>query len=105
MAQQALAAMIGEREVGCKLKPSATFDRFAAICFAGGVELNREMVRQGWAVDEPEFSGGHYSADQQYAKDNKFGLWAMKFEEPAHWRACHKPLRKGRERPADCGLE
>lgn len=104
MARKALADMIGGHEVGCRLKPSATFNRFAAICFAGGIELNREMVRRGWAVDEPEFSKGHYAADQQYAKDNELGLWAMKFENPAHWRACRKPLRKGKERPADCRL-
>ena len=105
LAGDALAQLIEGREVGCKLKPSATFDRFAAVCFAGGKELNREMVRQGWAIDEKDFSDGFYSAVETYARDAKAGIWAMKFDQPAHWRACHKQLRKGQERPADCGLE
>lgn len=105
MAQKALAAMVEGREVGCKLKPAATFDRFNAVCFADGKELNREMVRQGWAIADSAYSKGYYDTDETFAQKNRLGIWAMTFERPDHWRACNNSLRGKQKRPEDCKLQ
>ena len=44
------------------------------------------MVRSGYAFDYPKYSKKKYSKDQIYAKNNKLGLWSMKFDYPWIWR-------------------
>lgn len=57
------------------------YDRLLALCYSSGVELNREMVLQGWAV-----SFGDYEAEEAIARSEKRGMWAGSFDAPAQWR-------------------
>ena len=57
------------------------YDRLLAVCIADGIDLNREMVLQGWAV-----SFGAYENEEAQAKRNGVGLWAGKFDLPSDWR-------------------
>lgn len=99
----ALTALIDNREVLCRIWGKPTRDRVAAICFVNGQDIGRAMVRAGWAINEASY-GNLYAAEEAEARHEGKGIWAGTFEQPAHWRACHKPLRKGQTRPADCGL-
>ncbi|MGI9353341.1 MAG: thermonuclease family protein [Rhizobiaceae bacterium] len=67
------------------------YDRLLAVCTADGIELNREMVLQGWAV-----SFGDYENEEAQAKQNGVGLWAGKFDLPSDWRR-----EEGRQHESD----
>jgi endonuclease YncB( thermonuclease family) len=98
-----LTALINGGEVFCRMWGKPTRDRVAVICKVGEQDIGREMVRAGWAVNEKEY-GNLYASEEAEARREGRGIWGMKFEQPSHWRACNKPLPKGKIRPKDCGL-
>ena len=61
------------------------------MCFAGQVELNRAMVRKGWALayypERGAIPGPAYDAEQLEAEQAGRGLWAGSFVPPWEWRA------------------
>ena len=44
------------------------------------------MVKSGHAFDYAKYSKKKYAKYQEYAKNNKLGIWKMKFEYPWIWR-------------------
>lgn len=58
------------------------YQRLLAICMSGGIELNEQMVKDGWAVS----FGDYYDAEAS-ASENKNGVWQGGFESPKAWRA------------------
>ena len=51
-------------------------------CFIENKSLSRLMVKNGYAFDYPKYSKKKFAKEQEYAKNNKLGLWSMKFEFP-----------------------
>lgn len=84
-AAAALARLIGERGVECRLQGRDRFGRALGICRAGGVELNTSMVAAGWALAHGGAMPG-LTAMETAARAAQRGLWAGGFEPPAHWR-------------------
>ncbi len=84
-AANALADRIGRRRVICRKKDIDKYDRTVAVCRVGKVNLNRWMVREGYAVAYRKYSKA-YVADEEAAKAAKRGIWAGTFENPAKWR-------------------
>ena len=56
-----------------------------ATCYKNKINLNRWMVRNGLAVAYRRYSK-EYIADEEFAKENKLGLWQGKFLYPEKWR-------------------
>jgi endonuclease YncB( thermonuclease family) len=84
-AAAALARLVGERGVECRLQGRDRFGRALGVCRAGGVELNASMVAAGWALAH----GGAMPAlvpMEAAARAAQRGLWTGGFEPPAHWR-------------------
>lgn len=50
------------------------------------VELGREMVKDGWALEYPGYSDGRYSALQRTARRQGRGVWTGEFQRPWDWR-------------------
>lgn len=71
-------------------KKKDKYKRFIAECFVNNESLSVYMVRNGYALDWPRYSKGKFSKDQEFAKTNNLGIWAMKFEYPWLWRAQNK---------------
>lgn len=84
-AKAALRHAIAGSEVRCVQRDRDRYGRIVAVCVAGGVQLNRHMVREGWAVALPQYSRD-YVADEETARRDRRGLWAGKFEMPEDWR-------------------
>jgi endonuclease YncB( thermonuclease family) len=85
-ARDALIEIVGGRDVVCESR-GKSHDRIVGQCFVGETDLMREMIRQGWAFDEPDFSNGKYSTDEVYARDHKRGMWSMAgVIRPSEWR-------------------
>lgn len=95
-----LAAMTQQRTVTCT--PVGRPDRYRRVvarCSAswrqsvGGelntlsVDLAREMVKGGWALEYPRYSDGRYASLQRDAQRLRRGIWASEFQRPWEWRA------------------
>jgi len=88
IAKNKLIVKIGNNFVDCVLeKNKDKYKRFIGECFIKGESLSVYMVRNGYALDWPRYSKGKFSKDQEFAKNNNLGIWAMKFEYPWVWRA------------------
>ena len=49
------------------------------------INLNKWMVRNGYAVAYKRYSK-KYVRDEEYAKENKLGIWKGTFIAPEKWR-------------------
>jgi len=87
-AMRALKQLIGGRDVACEIRDTDRYERLVAVCKAGDVDLNREMIRQGWAV-----SFGSYAALEAEARNARRGIWRGDFERPQDWRKQHEANR------------
>ena len=82
-----LIEKIGVSDVSCEReKNKDKNNRTIAECFVNNESLSKFMVRNGYAFDFVKYSKKKYALDERYAKDNKLGLWTMKFEYPWEWR-------------------
>lgn len=68
-------------EVICTGWQHDRYNRLLVKCLSNGVELNRMMVRDGWAVGY-----GDYQSEEATAKTGKQGIWAGEFDRPQDWR-------------------
>jgi endonuclease YncB( thermonuclease family) len=76
-----LRALTGSNRLSCQGWQRDKYDRLLAVCEASGTQLNREMVRSGWAV-----AYGAYGAEEGEARRAKLGLWAGEFVRPQEFR-------------------
>jgi endonuclease YncB( thermonuclease family) len=91
----ALADFLRDATVRCKAVGYDQYRRIVARCSARGEDLASVLVRSGWALDWPRYSGGEYGLDQKAAQAARRGMWAGKFVEPWNWRMC---MRNGGQR-------
>lgn len=81
-----LEALVVHAGLVCETKDVDRYGRTVAQCFADGTDLAGELVRQGYALDWPRYSDGHYAKQQAEARKKRRGLWAGEFREPWEWR-------------------
>jgi endonuclease YncB( thermonuclease family) len=67
-----------------------SYDRPVGKCFAGTVDLSREQVRSGWALDYRTYSHGAYGAEEAAAKARRAGVWRWEVVAPWEWRKAHR---------------
>ena len=85
-ATDALTKKIDGNRVSCKVRNKLDrYKRYIGVCFIEGVNLNKWMVRNGYAVAYRKYSK-NYIEDENYAKKNKLGLWSGSFIHPEKWR-------------------
>ena len=82
---EALRVLIGSDPVRCEGDTYDRYKRLIAICYSGRINLNAELVRQGWALAYRRYSKDYISAEKE-AQAAKRGMWAGKFEPPWKWR-------------------
>ena len=85
IAARALRRMVSGSDVDCTVVTKDRYARNVARCHAGGKELNREMVRSGWAVAYRAHSQDYISAEGE-ARAARRGLWQGTFDHPEEWR-------------------
>ena len=74
-----------EGRVICKKKDVDRYKRIVAVCYYNTQNLNKLMVRNGWAIAYRRYSKD-YINDENYAKKNQLGIWNGDFLEPSKWR-------------------
>lgn len=84
-AAAALAQLVADRGVECRLHGRDRFGRALGVCRSGEVELNRALVAAGWALADGSSQPGLMPVEAE-ARQAQRGLWTGGFEPPAHWR-------------------
>jgi endonuclease YncB( thermonuclease family) len=86
IARDALVKKINKQQVNCKEEEIDRYKRIVAECFVGNDSLSKYLVRNGHAVAYRKYSM-KFVEDEDYAKQNKLGLWSMSFDYPWDYRA------------------
>jgi endonuclease YncB( thermonuclease family) len=97
-ASNALFNFIARRPVECVEVDRDRYRRAVSVCTVGGTDIADWLVRNGLALDWPQYSKGDYGAAQAEAKREQRGLWVGSFKEPWTYRAC----RRSGGRPESC---
>lgn len=84
-----LISLINDDKLKCFKKSKDRYKRIIAVCKIGNLDINKSMVRNGWAIAYKRYSK-EYLDDENYAKKNSFGLWEGRFMEPEKWRRSKK---------------
>lgn len=85
-ATKRLRWLIGEKPVSFTIVDKDKYERPVVRAYVGSLELNEQMVRDGYAHDWPQFSGGEYSFLHDWAKEMRLGIWQYEHEAPWLWR-------------------
>ena len=85
VSKEKLISKINGSEIKCIFTTKDKYKRYIATCFKGKTNLNQWMVRNGLAVAYRRYSK-KYVPDEDFAKENKLGLWQGKFMSPEKWR-------------------
>jgi endonuclease YncB( thermonuclease family) len=93
-----LDAFIASRTVNCLPISLDRYGRTVATCLVGGADLGDWLVRNGLALDWPQYSKRKYDDVQREAEQAGRGMWAGSYVEPWLFRVC---IRRG-GKPGDC---
>ena len=69
----------------CKISSKDRYGRSIAVCYVGEININRNLVENGWALAYSEYSKD-YIIYEKLASENKVGIWQGVFVEPWDWR-------------------
>ena len=97
-ASNALFDFIDRRPVECVEVDRDRYKRAVSVCTVGGTDIADWLVRNGLALDWPQYSNGGYADAQAEAKREQRGMWAGSFKEPWNYRAC----KRSGGRPQSC---
>lgn len=75
-AREALITLLKDKNVTMDCD-GQHFSRTTCIVFVNDQEVQREMIRAGFALDFPMHSEGRYKEDQEFAMKNKLGMWSQ----------------------------
>ena len=82
-----------EKEFYCEYNNRDKYNRYVGECYIGSINVNRWLVKNGWALAYRKYSH-KYIEEEQIAKLNKAGIWSGKFIEPWKWRRTEKLISK-----------
>ena len=88
-ARDQLIKKAGGKAWTCSVSGQDRYGRLLATCFVEGEDIERWMVRAGWALSFARYSH-RYDADEQTARDAGAGLWSGAFIAPWDWRSRNK---------------
>lgn len=80
-----LLELVKDQVVDCKGNSQDRYGQWLLRCYVGDFNINRAMVRSGWAVSY-EYLSRSYVDDEADAKAARVGMWGMEFVRPHDWR-------------------
>ena len=80
-----LIKKIGNETPECISEGKDVYKRTLAECFVNGESLSTYLVRSGYAFAYRKYSK-KFIKDEEFAKANKLGMWAMMFQYPWDFR-------------------
>ena len=88
-AKQILINKIGNDNVECISEGKDQYKRTLAECFVNNESLSSYLVRSGYAFAYRRYSK-KFVPDEEYARNNKIGMWSMEFDYPWDYRKSKK---------------
>jgi endonuclease YncB( thermonuclease family) len=85
-AKQALTRLASAGGLTCRGHDKDDFGRRIATCYAGGLNINAELILSGHALAFRRYSVA-YVREEQSAQQAKRGLWSGLFDKPWDYRA------------------
>ena len=85
LAKKLLLEKIDNKTPECIREGKDIYKRTLAECFINGESLSVFLVRSGYAFAYRKYSN-KFIKDEEFAKENKLGMWSMKFEYPWDFR-------------------
>jgi endonuclease YncB( thermonuclease family) len=85
LSKKKLVEKIGNKKVRCQKKTIDRYKRVVAECFVNDESLSKYLVKNGYAFAYRKYSK-KFVEDENYAKENKLGLWSMDFQYPWDYR-------------------
>ena len=74
------------KEVSCQGTKTDQYDRLLATCYMNDINLNKQLVSEGWAVAYIEYSDTYIGQEREAQQANR-GIWNTKFIRPAAFRS------------------
>ena len=84
-ARMLLIKKIGNETPQCISEGKDAYKRTLAECFVNGESLSSFLVRSGYAFAYRKYSK-KFIKEEEFAKENKLGMWSMEFEYPWDFR-------------------
>ena len=84
-AKMLLIKKIGKETPKCISEGKDAYKRTLAECFINGESLLVFLVRSGYAFAYRKYSK-KFIKEEEFAKENKLGMWSMEFEYPWDFR-------------------
>jgi endonuclease YncB( thermonuclease family) len=84
-ARDELVRFSDNRDWDCDIAGTDRYGRSLGKCFVEGDDVNKWMVRSGWALSFVRYSR-EYDQDELAARDAHTGLWSGAFIAPWDWR-------------------
>ena len=84
-AKMLLIKKIGNETPECISEGKDAYKRTLAECFVNGESLSVFLVRSGYAFAYRKYSD-KFIKDEEFAKENKLGMWVMTFQYPWDFR-------------------
>ena len=85
LAKKLLINKIDNKTPVCISEGKDIYKRTLAECFVDGESLSSFLVRSGYAFAYRKYSK-KFVEDEEFAKNNKLGLWSMNFQFPWDFR-------------------
>ena len=85
LAKQALERLVKGQDVTCKGDTRDRYKRLIAVCYVGQLNINEQMVADGWALAYRRYSTDYVRAET-LAKSRREGMWRTEFVSPWKWR-------------------
>ena len=84
-AKKNLINFINLRKVNCIILDKDRYKRDIAECYVGEKNINKWMVKNGWALSYRYYSNKYVDAEE-FANNNNNGIWVGNFENPWDYR-------------------
>ena len=91
-ATKALLKMIKNNRINCKKIVKDRYNREVSICAGDKINLNYQMVADGWAVAYTRYTKDYINAEQE-AQKYKRGLWQGRFLKPEYYRILNQETK------------
>lgn len=98
-----LKHMINSAVVQCRSLGTDSYGRMLGLCSANGLDLNREMVRRGYAWAFVKYSA-RFVADEKVARDAAAGIWRRACETAWDYRSA-KWSGGADDAPSGCAIK
>jgi endonuclease YncB( thermonuclease family) len=85
-ARDQLIQKAGRKVWTCRTNSIDRYGRNLATCEVDGSDINRWLVREGWAMSFVRYAHV-YDADERAARQAQVGLWSGAFIAPWDWRS------------------